>query len=105
MLSTTPNTAILVLYECACTPPDVLSADAGPRKVWVRLLVVIYWRFLTDLASPLELVLRRDDSNRPDQDASSYRACCFDQKEESSLIGRDLFSFLLFQRREAVDAF
>jgi hypothetical protein len=30
---------------------------------------------------------------RIDQDASSARACCFDQKEESSLIGRD-FSFL-----------
>jgi hypothetical protein len=74
--------------------------------VGVRILVVIYyWFFLTDLASPLELVLRREDSNRPDQDASSYRACCFDHKEESSFIGGDLFSFLLFQSREAVDAF
>jgi len=31
------------------------------KLVGVRLLVVIYWRFLTDLASPLELVLRREE--------------------------------------------
>jgi hypothetical protein len=41
---------------------------------------------------------------RYDQDASSACACCLVQKEESSLIGRDLFNFLLFQSRETVDA-
>jgi hypothetical protein len=37
---------------------------------------------------------------RLEQDASSARVCCFDQKEESSLIGLDLLGFLLFQSRE-----
>jgi hypothetical protein len=58
-------------------------------------------RFLTDLVNQLGLDLRRErSSHRPDPDPNGARACCFDQKEESFLIGRDLFSFLLFHRVE-----
>jgi hypothetical protein len=63
--------------------------------VGVRLFVAI-----VDLASQLE----REEFLSSRTGREHARACCFDQKEESSLIVRDHSSFLLFQSQEAVYA-